>query len=817
MYVALEIPWGLKFPGVNYWKERKIHVFNGPILPQNLQEFRAPDYSFGKWQEDELNGMILPPTPSKVTFTPRKHQTEAAKKIVEAYNKGWPGFLLADKTGIGKGLAGSTLIPTPNGYKEIQHLEEGDEVLSLTGNPTIILEKSLSKAASFYKITFSDDSYLYTDSDHRWLTTTRSGTNTANNKLSPRMIEIQEKVIQAQDKKQAVFFNFNNAQNNEEKQVTKLLENIKSIPGTNYYHPQEVLEVIHSFQNGSRGTVKDTLELKKTLLDEQGRPNHYLPAISHTTLSKAPSNNNGSTMARTVIRIEEVSKEEEYYCISVDAKDHLYLAGESLIPTHNTLSAVAGVTVISARTGHNTGNKAKVLIVCPKSAIPQWRNTLNSYPLSQAYLRPLIINYQQLNKLLEPPATAKAVKKRRTKERQTSRSGTPAVKWDFVIFDEAHNLKNYPKSLQSNAAVNLAELNKPYRKDSSPFTLYVTATPGSSPLNFATMSQFLSRLLNPKLKKPVLPKEWGEFLEREGFNVKKGKSGYTWGTIPWFGKNSKNPKERIKYEKTALEIKKKQRVDAQRIGLALKHNQAPFLMRSPSDIAGWPEQQKIPFPLELSRGQRRGYEEAWSRFRNWLKMTPAKSDPKGALVETLRYRQKISLLKVDPLIDSVADFVETGNQVYVSVQFMETIDRYRELLEKKKLRVAEISGRVTGADREEIRQGFQKGEYDVVLSTVVDTISLHAGETLPDGSTASKNPRITVIHDVRMNDLQTVQSLGRAHRDGKNSIAFFPYFENTVDEDVINSFVNKNVNLQNMLGEDNPEELESLFREAAKK
>lgn len=582
MYVALEIPWGVSHPDVKYWKERKIHVYNGRLLPPELRPYRVQDFSFHKWQEEELNGATLPPTPSSVQFTPRKHQSEAAKKILQAYKNGWPGFLEADKTGLGK-----------------------------------------------------------------------------------------------------------------------------------------------------------------------------------------------------------------------------------------TLSTVLGLTLIAMVAGFGPENKAKTLIVCPKGAIPQWRNTLKSYPRSLNYLRPLIINYEQLNKLLDPPASAKTAAKKRTKDRQTARNGKPAVKWDFIVSDEAHKNKNYPNSLQSQAFVSVAQLSEPYKKGTSPFVVYVTATPGSTPLNFAVMSPWLSRLIDPKIKKPVPPKEWGDFLYTHNFNVKKGKKGYTWATVPWFGKNSSDPKERAKYLKAEKEAKASQRKDARRIGAALKHPRAPFIMRSPADLEGWPEQQYIPLPVEMDSKQRRGYEEAWTAFRRWLRLTPAHSDPKGALVQTLRYRQKTSLLKVPSMVDLVKDFVEAGNQVYISVQFIDTIERYSTLLTKAGIKVGEISGRVLGDNREAARIAFQKGEVDVVLCTVVDNLSLHQGEVLPDGTKATDNPRITIIHDVRQNDLDSVQALGRAHRNGTNSITYFPYFEDTVDEKIVNSFTNKNANQRSMVGEDNAEELENLFREAA--
>jgi superfamily II DNA/RNA helicase len=238
-------------------------------------------------------------------------------------------------------------------------------------------------------------------------------------------------------------------------------------------------------------------------------------------------------------------------------------------------------------------------------------------------------------------------------------------------------------------------------------------------------------------------------------------------------------------------------------------------MRAPKDIAGWPEQNVIPLPLELTQDQRPIYEEAWSRFRDWLKLTPARSDPKGGLVENLRYRQKSSLLKVESMIDNVVDFVEGGNQVFISVEFIETMEAYLTRLRAKGIKCSEISGRnVETRDQERI--SFQKGETQVVVCTVVAGISLHAGESLPDGSTASSTPRITVIHDIRQNNLDTTQALGRAHRDGMHSVAYIPFFEETVDSRVVYSFVNKNSNMQAMTGAslDDAESLEAVFRQA---
>lgn len=485
--------------------------------------------------------------------------------------------------------------------------------------------------------------------------------------------------------------------------------------------------------------------------------------------------------------------------------------------TGKTLTSLAGITLTAKNAGFNKARRAKTLIVAPKGVLPVWRHTIAAYAGALNYLRPLIINYQQLQKLLVAPAeTPSKTKKRRTKKsRQVARGGKPLIDFDFIIFDESQYLKNYPSSNVSLMAEKIAKLDKPYKKGVSPYVVFSSATPGSTPLNFAVMSGFMSKLLKPGLTRHIAPKDWGDFLIGEGFAVTKGKSAYNWAPLPWTLKNP-TPEEKASYDKAVAEAKAVQRRDTKRIGAALTKADAPFIMRSPKNIAGWPEQQLIALPLELDAQQRQWYSEAWTQFRNWLRLTPARKDPKGALVEMLRYRQKTSLLRVPALTELTSEWVSEGKQVYISLEFIESLEKLKEELEKKKISTIEISGR-TADIREQERLKFQRGQAQVALCTVVAGISLHASETLPDGSKATAAERVTVLADIRQNPLDSLQALGRAHRDGQNSVAFIPYIEDSVDDRVVNSFINKVINTEVMTGKniDDAEELEQIFRRIA--
>ena len=484
-----------------------------------------------------------------------------------------------------------------------------------------------------------------------------------------------------------------------------------------------------------------------------------------------------------------------------------------------TLSTLTGLAyIISKDPRFGEGKRLpKLLVVCPKRVIPVWRNTLRAYPLAGMKMRVMVTNYQSLKKLIQPPKEAHTKKKQRTKDRLIATKGKPRVAWDFVIFDESHYLKNYPSSTTSLMAARVAQLDEPYTRGKSPFVISATATPGATPLNFATMAPWLAPLLSDKEDaKAVTPEGWGTFLQGIGFAVSEGKVGWNWAVLPFYGKDADDPKIRRAYELKYREVKAKQREDAGRIGQALKSEGAPFIMRSPKDIAGWPEQQIIPLPIALDQEGRATYKEAWARFRDFLRLPPAKQDSQAKMVEALRYRQKSSMLKVKDLSEQVIEWVEEGNQVYVSCEFIETLEKYGEALEKAGIPYVTTTGATK--DVEVPRLQFQKGKAKVVLSTLLEGVSFHSKEQLPDGTLATAAPRITLMQDLRQNNLSNEQAFGRCHRDGENSLLYIPFFADTVDERIIASFTNKTANMKKMTGssDEDAELLERIFEEVAR-
>src|SRR3712207_5147055 len=126
----------------------------------------------------------------------------------------------------------------------------------------------------------------------------------------------------------------------------------------------------------------------------------------------------------------------------------------------------------------------------------------------------------------------------------------------------------------------------------------------------------------------------------------------------------------------------------------------------------------------------------------------------------LRFRQKAGLIRVQATVDWVKAQVEAERQVAVSVEFVETAaDPIREALLEAGVEVAGIYGR-DRFDVEAERLRFQRGEAQVCVFTVTASISLHAGELLPDGSHASELPRVGLFHQPRFSGIQARQVTG---------------------------------------------------------
>lgn len=447
-----------------------------------------------------------------------------------------------------------------------------------------------------------------------------------------------------------------------------------------------------------------------------------------------------------------------------------------------TLEGVFGAYLAAKQKGFTPQNKAKVLIVAPKSALPHWRNTLIATSIDN--LKVVVINYDQSKKLLDAPASAQNVKKTVTVNRHTMTKGRPTIQWDIIIADESHKLKN--ESQRSAAFANIARYEANATK--APFVIWTSATVGQEPLELG----YLAPLIGQMCGVPNLTHEkWGDWLISNGYNVKKSKA----GNFSWVRpKGDTPPTERA-------EILALQQKDVSRLSELIFNDNSPSIRRNPEDIAGWPTQSYVATPVQLAPEGYRLYEEAWNEFRRYIGLNPRGKNPSGGLAATLRFRQKASMLSALATAEYVNDLLDNGLQVAISVEFIETLDVMKDYLSKKGWHVAEFSGRNT-VDRENERLRFQKGEAQVMVFTVKEAISLHANEQLPDGTKATSAKRAMVVHDIRYSAIDMTQIIGRTTRDGELAIAYLMFTDATIEARILQTVLERMKNVRTLSGDD---------------
>lgn len=397
-----------------------------------------------------------------------------------------------------------------------------------------------------------------------------------------------------------------------------------------------------------------------------------------------------------------------------------------------------------------------ILVVCPKGAMPQWRRTIARSGLASKSVT--LVNYERTKSLFAAPA-ASTKRSARAKNNELARDGKPKRTWPIVVFDEAHRLRN-PYSQQSMACRRLA--------DHAAFSIYMSATAGQSPHELG----YLGRLLGQAAGCPTETlADFRTLMKGLGIGRAKGR----WTNWSW------QPNERDRSVMSRL---------------LYKGPDAIGLRRLPEDIAGWPEVQRELAAISLTSEERRLYEATWREFRHEFGLAGGSTRRATGWAADLRFRQKASLLRCAGTAAFAEDLLASGQQVAISVAYLETSAHLTEILGRG-WRVCEINGERTGEQNEEARIAFQTGACDVVVFTVTESISLHRGE-MPGGD----RPRSLIIHDMRHSAIQLQQIEGRCHRDGQLATIYYAFAEDTVEERIAATVVTRMAAMAGLAGDD---------------
>ncbi len=421
----------------------------------------------------------------------------------------------------------------------------------------------------------------------------------------------------------------------------------------------------------------------------------------------------------------------------------------------------------------------EVLIVCPKGGMPQWRRTIAASSLAASggtSKAVTLINYERIKSLFAaPPASTR--RSVRAKNNELARHGRPKRIWPIVVFDESHRLRN-PYAQQSMACRQLA--------DAATFAIYMSATAGQSPHELS----YLGRLLGNAARCPTETlADFRVLMRTLGIGRAKGR----WTNWSW------QPNEGDR------------KVMAD---LLYRGPRAIGLRRRPADIAGWPEVQRELAATALDPGERRLYDATWREFRQEFGLAGGSTRRAAGWAADLRFRQKASLLRVTGTAAFAQDLLSSGEQVAVSVAYLETGALLSETLRGQGWRVAEIDGTRGGDANEAARVAFQTGAADAVVFTVTESISLHRGEMAGGDRTRS-----LVVHDMRHSAIQLQQIEGRCHRDGERAVIYYAFAEDTVEERIAATVVARVAAMDGMAGDDTslPDAILRVIEEAAER
>jgi hypothetical protein len=272
-------------------------------------------------------------------------------RMVESYKNNRFNIILASRQ-VGKALFLNTEIPTPTGWTTMENIKPGHYVLDCTGNPTLVTGISdIQYNKRCFNVHFSTGEVIGTDGEHLWevelekskvqILTTQQMFNSevTEGKYSVKLTK--PLILPKQNLPIDPYIFSIGLKNTDHKHIPmiylrasyeqrlSLLQGIMDTTGTVTEHGMCELTSTNETLIKDCFSLICTLGLKPTLVQQD-----ITWTITFTTDITALQLN------LTIVKIERVDS-VPVKCISIDSPDHLYLVGQSMIPTHNSDSSGA--------------------------------------------------------------------------------------------------------------------------------------------------------------------------------------------------------------------------------------------------------------------------------------------------------------------------------------------------------------------------------------------------------------------------------------------------------------------------------------------
>ncbi len=276
-----------------------------------------------------------------------------------------PGQLIivAGRPGLGKALALDTPLPTPDGWTTMGATRVGDRILGADGRPTTIIATSeIMLGRPCYEVHFSDGTVLVADGSHQWVTRTRRGTE----------------ATVTTDQIAAGLHTRDGRRNHSVRAAAPLDLPDRPLPA-DPYEVGRSLRIPPAYRRGSadqrRAVLAGALDAAATVTSHGGirfaspdpevvravrelvlslghTPRGTSTAFTFTTdeqvfrssdLALLHKRRRGSRLARrparSIVDVRPIPS-VPVKCVSVDNGDRLYLAGHTMIPTHNSTASM---------------------------------------------------------------------------------------------------------------------------------------------------------------------------------------------------------------------------------------------------------------------------------------------------------------------------------------------------------------------------------------------------------------------------------------------------------------------------------------------
>lgn len=335
------------------------------------------------------------------------------------------------------------------------------------------------------------------------------------------------------------------------------------------------------------------------------------------------------------------------------------------------------------------------------------------------------------------------------------------AKFDLVIADECHYLKNYKS--------NRTKLFIDFTKDIKNIWLMSGTPITNKPIDFYTLL---------KICDSPITANWQFFVKRycnaKPF-YKKGSSKKMW--IPNGASNLDELREYSKYK---------------------------MLRRLKTEVTDLPP--KIIKPVYLPEEICKEYNDYFNEYKDWVD-TEADIKLNDHLTKLVKIRQQLSYDKISHTIKIAEDYIEQGHKVIIFSCFKKTIQTIHEHFGKKSVI---IDGSVIQKNRDLAVTKFQNNKnIDVFCGNI---IAAGAGITLTESD-------ITIFNDIDWVPAYHMQSEDRNHRLGqKNTVyALYMLIDNTLDTMMFDSLHKKIANIKEVMGDNEYIDDDSFVKEVIEK